>query len=61
MSRMLLSPDRYHQGAGAITKIGAHAARLGDSALVIGGKTVLSVVYTEEGVFESLGADLSRG
>jgi glycerol dehydrogenase len=43
MSRMLLSPGRYHQGAGAISEIGVHAARLGNSALVIGGKTALSL------------------
>jgi hypothetical protein len=29
MSRMLLSPGRYVQGAGAIKEIGLHASRLG--------------------------------
>jgi glycerol dehydrogenase len=43
MSRMLLSPGRYVQGAGAIREIGLHAARIGTSALVIGGKTALSL------------------
>jgi len=43
MSRMLLSPGRYIQGAGAIREIGTHAARVGSSGLVIGGKTALSL------------------
>ncbi|HLO25757.1 MAG TPA: glycerol dehydrogenase, partial [Geobacteraceae bacterium] len=43
MSRMLCSPGRYIQGAGAIREIGLHAARLGRSALVVGGKTALAV------------------
>lgn len=43
MSRMLLSPGRYVQGAGAIREIGLHAARIGNCALVIGGKTALSL------------------
>ena len=43
MSRMLCSPGRYIQGAGAIREIGLHAARLGRSALVVGGRTALAV------------------
>jgi len=43
MSRILLSTSRYIQGAGAIREIGLHAARLGTSVLVIGGKTALSL------------------
>lgn len=43
MNRILLSPSRYIQGAGAISDIGVHAARLGNRALVIGGKTALSL------------------
>ena len=43
MSRMLLSPGRYVQGAGAIKEIGQHAERIGTCALVIGGKTALSL------------------
>ena len=43
MSRMLLSTGRYIQGAGAVREIGIHAARLGRSALMIGGKTALSL------------------
>src|SRR5512133_3440201 len=43
MSRMLLSPGRYVQGAGAIKEIGLHTSRLGTCVLVIGGKTALSL------------------
>jgi glycerol dehydrogenase len=43
MSRILLAPSRYIQGAGAITEIGVHATRLGNCALVIGGQTALSL------------------
>lgn len=43
MSRILLAPGRYVQGAGAINEVGLHAARLGAVAFVIGGKTALSI------------------
>jgi glycerol dehydrogenase len=43
MSRLLCSPGRYIQGAGAVKEIGRHAAQLGKSALIIGGKTALSL------------------
>jgi glycerol dehydrogenase len=43
MSRMLLSPGRYVQGPGAIKEIGLHTSRIGTCALVIGGKTALSL------------------
>lgn len=43
MSRMLLAAGRYIQGAGAVREIGTHAARLGKSGLLIGGKTALSL------------------
>ncbi len=43
MSRMLLSPSRYVQGAGAISEIGLHTSRIGTCALIIGGKTALSL------------------
>lgn len=43
MSRILLAPGRYIQGAGAINEVGLHAARLGLSAFIIGGKTALSI------------------
>ena len=43
MIRMLRAPGRYVQGAGAIKEIGRHAAQLGKSALLVGGKTALSL------------------
>ena len=43
MSRMLLSPGKYVQGAGAIKEIGLHTSRIGTCALVIGGKTALTL------------------
>ncbi len=43
MSRMLLSPGKYVQGAGSIMEIGLHTSRIGTCALVIGGKTALSL------------------
>ena len=43
MSRMLLATGRYVQGPGAVREIGTHAARLGKVALIIGGKTALSL------------------
>lgn len=42
MSRMLLAPGRYIQGAGAINEIGSHAATMGSNALLTGGKRALS-------------------
>lgn len=47
MSRILLSTNRYIQGAGAISEIGEHAARLGNSAFAIGGRTALSICGSE--------------
>ena len=43
MSRMLIAPSRYVQGAGAIHEIGSHASEMGSKALLTGGKTALSV------------------
>lgn len=43
MNRLLCSPGRYIQGAGAIREIGLHATRLGKCCLLIGGKTALSL------------------
>ena len=54
MSRMLFSPGRYVQGAGAIKEIGVHASRIGTSALVIGGKTALALCAQD--ILESLTA-----
>ena len=42
MSRMLLSPGRYIQGAGAMNEIGSYAANMGSKALVTGGKRALA-------------------
>lgn len=54
MSRMLIAPGRYIQGAGAINEIGEHAAKMGTKALVTGGKTALSTCG--EKIKASLGA-----
>ena len=43
MSRILLSPGRYIQGAGAINEIGEHTSKFGTKALLTGGKTSLSI------------------
>ncbi len=43
MSRMLLAPGRYIQGAGAICEIGSHAEKLGTKALLCGGNTALEI------------------
>lgn len=43
MEKILIAPARYVQGPGVINDIGAHVALLGNRALVIGGKTSLSV------------------
>jgi len=53
MSRMLMAPGRYIQGAGAINEIGSHAARIGSKALLTGGKAALSV--SGQAIQESLG------
>jgi glycerol dehydrogenase len=43
MSRILLAPGRYVQGAGAISEIGTFVSNMGKKALVIGGKRALSL------------------
>ena len=43
MKRVLYFPSRYIQGPGSIADIGHHASSLGDCALVVGGKTALSI------------------
>lgn len=43
MKRVLYFPSRYIQGPGTIDEIGHYAAPLGDGALVVGGKTALSI------------------
>jgi len=58
MSRILLAPRRYVQGEGAITGIGTDAARLGQRALLLGGRRALAACRTaihqslaEQGIF----------
>ncbi|MBI5014451.1 MAG: glycerol dehydrogenase [Deltaproteobacteria bacterium] len=55
MSRILIAPGRYVQGAGAIHEIGIHASRLGTNALVTGGATALSA--SSGAIQESLARD----
>jgi len=43
MSRILLAPGRYVQGAGAITEIGTFVSSMGKKALVVGGKRALGL------------------
>lgn len=43
MSKIMISPNKYVQGPGALKEIGEHVSKLGDSALVLGGRTALSV------------------
>lgn len=42
MSRMLIAPGRYVQGAGAVNEIGSHAVKMGSKALLTGGKKALA-------------------
>lgn len=44
MSRVMISPSRYVQGAGAIGELAGHVKKLGASSLVLGGKTGLASV-----------------
>jgi len=43
MSRALVSPGKYIQGAGVIMEIGTQAGKLGSNAMVLGGRTALSM------------------
>lgn len=54
MTRIMLAPGRYIQGAEAINDIGGHAGQLGRTALVIGGGTALSLCG------EAINASLAR-
>ena len=70
MNKIMISPGRYVQGAGAIADIGRHAAALGSKALVLGGKRGLSAIadklaasFKEHGVAfipEYFGGECSR-
>lgn len=44
MSKIMISPGKYVQGAGAICEIGQHIKALGTKGLVLGGKTGLGSV-----------------
>jgi len=52
MSLVIGNPSKYVQGAGAIKEIGKYASLLGNKALVMGGRTALSV--SQEAITESL-------
>ena len=44
MSKIMISPSRYVQGAGAIHEIGKHVKVFGSKALLMGGKTGMGTV-----------------
>lgn len=44
MNKIMISPGRYVQGAGALGDIGKHVAGLGTKALVLGGKRGLDTI-----------------
>ena len=52
MTRILIAPNKYLQGSGAIHEIGRHASTLGSRALVTGGKRALGA--TREAIESSL-------
>ncbi|SDF56654.1 glycerol dehydrogenase [Sporolituus thermophilus] len=58
MKRVMISPNRYVQGAGVISEIGNQVKLLGSKALVLGGKTALANVRT---VLEKSFADNKLG
>jgi glycerol dehydrogenase len=70
MSKILISPGRYVQGAGAIHEIGSQIKSWGSKALVLGGKNGLANVrkpiedsLAQAGItacFESFGGECSR-
>ena len=70
MSRVMIAPGRYVQGAGAIHEIGGHLKGRGTSALVLGGRQGLGSVreaieasLTREGLtarFEFFGGECCR-
>lgn len=70
MSKVMISPSRYVQGAGAIHEIGDHVKNLGTRGLVFGGKTGLASVkesieasFTKNGlglITEHFGGECSK-
>lgn len=60
MSKILISPSRYVQGAGAIHEIGAHVKMFGTKALLVGGKNGLAAVQSAlETSFSSQGVEVA--
>jgi glycerol dehydrogenase len=53
-TRMMISPPKYVQGAGAMHGLGTHAARLGEHALVLADRGVWG--FVDQTVTESLAA-----
>lgn len=53
MTRILIAPNKYVQGSGAIHELGQHASPLGNRALVTGGKRALAA--TCQAIGSSLG------
>lgn len=70
MSKVMIFPNRYVQGAGAIHEIGDHVKKLGTKGLVFGGQTGLASVKASieasflknglEIVIEQFGGECSR-
>ena len=70
MSKVMISPSRYVQGAGAIAELGEQVKRLGSKCLVLGGKTGLASVkaaiqagFAQSGIdvnFEVFGGECSQ-
>lgn len=70
MSKVMISPSRYVQGAGAIDELGEHVKKLGTKSLVLGGKTGIKAVqaaiqqgFAKEGVevvFEQFYGECSK-
>lgn len=70
MNKIMISPNRYVQGAGAIADIGKHVASLGTKALILGGKRGIGAIenqltasfkeYKLEFVLEYFGGECSR-
>lgn len=70
MSKVMISPSRYVQGAGAINDLGAHVKKLGKKALILGGKNGITSVseairhgFVKEGiemVFEHFRGECSK-
>lgn len=46
MNKIMISPGRYVQGAGALGDIGKHVASLGTKALVLGGKRGIDAIQS---------------